>query len=81
MSNEGGGNDGALFQNQNKEKGDNRPNYTGLITVNGVKYSLAGWKNLSKDNKPYMALKLSEWRDKPDQAPATQTVDSDDIPF
>ena len=79
---EGRGNDGALFQNRNKEKGDNRPHYTGLITVGGVKYSLAGWKNLSKDDQPYVALRISEWREKGDAEPAkAETRDVDDIPF
>lgn len=79
---EGRGNDGALFQNKNKEKGDSRPHYTGLIEVGGVKYSLAGWKNLSKAGQPYVALRISEWREKSDEgAQQTQSQDPDDIPF
>lgn len=54
---------GALFPNKNKERGDNRPHYTGSIEVNGTKYSLAGWKKLDRNEKPYMSLKISEWRD------------------
>ena len=77
-----GGNDGALFPNKNKEKGDSRPHYTGNIEIDGTKYSLAAWKNLSKDNNPYLSLKLSEWRDHSESAPAASApVDVDDIPF
>jgi len=77
-----GGNDGALFPNKNKERGDTRPHFTGNIEVDDVKYSLAAWKNLSKDGNPYMSLKLSEWRDRSEQAETRPAqVDVDDIPF
>jgi len=84
MTDKKGGNDGALFINDNKERGDKRPNFTGNITIDGTKYSLAAWKNLSANGVKYMSLKLSEWRDgsakKP--APAAPQEDfDDDIPF
>ncbi len=76
------GNDGALFPNKNKERGDSRPHYTGNIEIAGTKYSLAAWKNLSKDDNPYMSLKLSEWRERSEQTPAAPVQrDVDDIPF
>ena len=84
MSEQKKGNDGALFINDNKEKGDKRPHFTGSIEIDGTKYSLAAWKNLSANGVKYMSLKLSEWRTgggtKP--APAAKQDDfDDDIPF
>ncbi len=80
---------GALFPN---DKGDNpsRPDMRGEVTINGVKYSLSGWKNTSKAGNPYLGLKVSEWKEKeeassqPAPHPAAQTnqaVMDDAIPF
>ena len=82
MSEKKSGNDGALFINDNKESGDKRPYFTGNITVDGVKYSLAGWKNVSANDVKYISLKLSEWRTKSEEKPAPKQEEfDDDIPF
>ena len=81
MTDRKGGNDGALFINDKKEPGDKRPYFTGNITVNGVKYSLAGWKNISANDVKYISLKISEWRDAGEHrkaAPAPQREEFDD---
>ena len=79
---------GALFPN---DKGDNpsRPDMRGEVTINGVKYSLSGWKNTSKAGNAYLGLKVSEWKEKEESAPApsqpaaqtNQAVMDDAIPF
>ena len=86
MAKKSGGNDGVLFINENKERGDKRPNFTGSIEVDGTKYSLAAWKNISANDVKYISLKLSEWREKgdekKDEAKPEQKDDfDDDIPF
>lgn len=81
MTDKKSGNDGALFINDNKESGDKRPYFTGNITIDGKKYSLAGWKNVSANDVKYISLKLSEWRTKEETPAPKQEEFDDDIPF
>ena len=73
---------GAIFPNDKHEKGDQRPHYTGKVTVGGVEYWVAGWKKRSKKGDPYMSLALTlattqaERKGKPSSDEST-----DDIPF
>ncbi len=76
---------GALFPN---DKGDNemRPDMRGEVTIEGVKYSVSAWKNTSKGGKPYLGLKVSEWKERSaEQAPQPQQQKQapldDAIPF
>lgn len=36
-------NRGVLFRNRKKQRGDNRPDYTGRINVSGVDAFISGW--------------------------------------
>jgi uncharacterized protein (DUF736 family) len=74
---------GALFRN---DKGDNerRPDYRGDVTVNGVKFSLAGWKKEGAKG-PYLSLSVSEWKERApadgqSKQPPKGDLD-DEIPF
>ena len=65
-------NSGALFKN---DKGDNdkRPDYRGDVTINGVKYALAGWVKQGAKG-PFLALRVSQFQERTQQAarPAPQ---------
>ena len=41
-------NTGALWNNDNKEDGDKRPNMTGQAKINGQTMRVAAWNNVSK---------------------------------
>jgi len=64
---------GVLFKND-KQGNENRPDYKGKITVNGVEYWLSAWINESKkDGKRYMALKVQEKEGQPSQQSNSQS--------
>lgn len=76
---------GAMFPN---DKGDNpsRPDMRGEVTINGTKYSISAWNNTAKSSgKPYMGLKVSEWKERPEPAaaqnPQQGSAFNDTIPF
>ena len=97
---------GAFFTNDRKQS-PNQPDYTGNLAVEhdvvhdlmrqieeGVehpKIDLAGWKKVSKNNRPFMSLRGSVLRDRREQsapasyqAPAPQQGAAqldDEIPF
>jgi hypothetical protein len=78
-------NSGVLFQNDRKEK-DNQPDYTGNITMDGVKKRLAGWKKTSKSDpsKSFLSLSVSDFQEQKDPSPQSQPqapVSNDDLPF
>ena len=82
---------GILFKNDRKSK-DSQPDRVGSVTINGTRYSIAGW---IKDGKkgPYLSLAVKPWEDnaarnqpvKPERAPARDVSADDDfgdsIPF
>jgi len=68
-------NSGALFPNNTKEEGDNRPNMTGVVNVEGKEYRLSAWSNTSKNGMKYLSLKVSEKQEE------SQKQQSDDVPF
>ena len=59
-------NRGALFKNDYKEQGDNKPDLTGKLNVEGKSYRIAAWEKTSDAGKNYLSLQLTdpEARDK-----------------
>lgn len=71
-------NSGALFKNDYKEEGDNKPDYKGPFTdENGEEKEIAAWLRTSKGGKTYLSVKVSEKREK---AVASAGAD-EDVPF
>jgi uncharacterized protein (DUF736 family) len=72
---------GALFPAREK-KSENSPDYTGDVTIGGVKYRLSGWRKESAKGVKYMSLAVREGREvnRPIQQPAPYD-DSSEIPF
>ena len=71
-------NSGALFKNNTKEEGDNRPDMTWLVNVDGKEWRLSAWSNLSKAGMKYLSLKVSEKQENQKQ---DQQQPEDDMPF
>ena len=71
----------ALFKNDKGDKDNNRPDYTGNITLEGGKeMRLAAWIRESKSGLKYLSGTMSEPQDKPDTSNAR--VEGDEyIPF
>lgn len=42
---------GAAFKNDRKTKGDNRPNYTGTVQIEGTEYWVSVWIQEAKSGK------------------------------
>ena len=61
-------NRGAMFVNSYKEDGDNRPDFTGQLDVEGVEYKIAGWKRAS-DKKGTRFISLSIDKKEAEEAP------------
>ena len=53
-------NRGAMFVNSYKEDGDNRPDFTGQIDVEGVEYKVAGWKRTSGKGTRFISLSVDK---------------------
>ena len=54
-------NRGAMCVNSYKEDGDNRPDFTGTIDVEGVEYKIAGWKRTSeKKGTRFISLSIDK---------------------
>lgn len=53
-------NRGALFRNKDKTEGDRKPDYTGMLDVEGHKYRIAAWLKTSKAGLPFLSLNLTE---------------------
>ncbi len=64
--------EGVLFKNKRATK-ETHPQYTGSITVKGVKYSLAAWLKESKDGTKRLSLSVKPWEDNSVRAPS-QTI-------
>ena len=86
MSNDRDGS-GALFRETDK-KSDKSPDYTGSLTLGGVKYRLAGWVREGQRGKFLsISAKPDEQRPTPEQRAASQkpaggpTFGDDQIPF
>ena len=79
---------GGFFPNKYKEEGDNKPDITAPVNINGEKMRLAGWKKTSKRGLQYVSLAFKEQEDSggASQEPTTQAPEptpemNDDIPF
>jgi hypothetical protein len=46
---------GSLFVND-KKKGENDPDFTGSVNVDGVEYRLSGWKKTAKTGAKFLSL-------------------------
>jgi hypothetical protein len=60
---------GALFRETNK-KSEKAPDMTGHLTIDGVRYRLAGWTREGRDGKKYLSIAASlpeEQRQQPAQ--------------
>tara|TARA_R100001594_G_scaffold84217_1_gene118732 strand:- start:633 stop:911 length:279 start_codon:yes stop_codon:yes gene_type:complete len=53
-------NRGALFKNDYKEQGDNKPDLTGKLNVEGKSYRIAAWEKTSDAGKNYLSLQLTD---------------------
>lgn len=72
-------NTGALFKNNEKSK-EKQPDFTGDITVNNVKYRLAGWKRVSSKGANFISLVATELKPEVKKEEKTDFID-DDIGF
>lgn len=71
---------GALFVPDQK-RGPNSPDMTGKIDISGELMRAAGWHKKAKTSgNSYISLSISEHREQ-EQAPPSQQVSNDDIPF
>lgn len=80
-------NSGSLFKNDKKQDGDNKPNYTGTVMINGVEMWISAWlKEGQKGNWMSLSFKPKEQN----QSQANQTsyaaqqpssFDDESIPF
>lgn len=62
-------NRGALFPNQRKQDGDNRPDFTGKINIDGTEYFISGWWKTGQRGE-YMSLaRQNEKPQQPGQQP------------
>ena len=62
---------GSLFKNEKKQPGDNLPNATGRVMVNGQEYFCSAWTNESKSGGKYQSLSFQrveakQQQDEPD---------------
>ena len=62
---------GVLFREQNK-KSEKSPDFTGHLTIDGVRYRFAGWTREGKEGRKFLSLAASlpeEQRQQPSQQP------------
>lgn len=74
-------NSGALFRNEKKEEGDNKPNMTGKAMIDGVMYFFDAWtKEGAKGKWQSVSFKRME---KQESAPAVKQAEkpNNDIPW
>lgn len=50
---------GVLFQNK-EVKSDKHPTHSGTIQIGGKELKIVGWRQMSKNGKPYISLKVDE---------------------
>lgn len=72
---------GTLWRN-NKRKNDDSPEFTGNITINGVKYWQSAWVEQSKDGRKYFSQKFTPAEPtEQNRQPVTVEPDDVEIPF
>jgi hypothetical protein len=64
----------VIFPNTRKEEGSKQPDYTGEITIDGVKKRLSGWRNTSKSGMTYLAGQLSDFQENSDNGGGGNTA-------
>lgn len=77
-------NSGSLFKNDKKQEGDNKPNYTGQVMINGVEMWISAWLKDGQNGKwMSLAFKTKEQQNAaPAPSPAASgSFDDDSIPF
>jgi hypothetical protein len=57
-------NRGALFPNKRKTEGDNRPDWTGKLDIDGVEYFISAW---TKNGRTGEYLSLARQTERPQQ--------------
>lgn len=73
----------ALFKNDYKER-DNQPDYVGKVSHKKEPvYRIAAWLNESRNGKPYLSIKFSDFPDAQNQhqLPTDPFEGGDDVPF
>lgn len=82
-------NSGSLFKNDKKQDGDNKPNYTGSVMINGVEMWISAWLKDGQNGK-WMSLSFKPKEQQRQQQTANQTsysaqqpssFDDESIPF
>ena len=80
-----------LFQNEYKEKDDNKPSYSNsnftvkerVVLEPGVPYTIGLWRNkVDEGAKPSLNIQVAEKQEKPLKVdPSSEPDDLDDIPY
>ena len=65
-------NSGVLFRNDRKQSGDNKPEYTGSLNVDGQEFWLSGWFREGKKGK-FFSLSVTKKEDR--AAPTKSNID------
>lgn len=73
-------NSGSAFKNRKKEAGDNKPDFTGEMKVNGELYWLSVWQKKDKNGNVWLSHSLMEKKAEAVKEAAAKDMD-DDIPF
>ena len=80
-------NSGSLFKNDKKHEGDNKPNYTGQVMINGVEMWISAWLKDGQNGK-WMSLSFKPKEQQQtaparltNAAPAAADFDDESIPF
>jgi hypothetical protein len=68
-------NRGALFREQSK-KSEKSPDMTGHLTIDGVRYRLAGWTREGKDGRKFLSLAASLPEQQQQQRPQSEQQNS-----
>ncbi len=75
-------NSGALFRNERKEEGDNKPHMTGKAMIGGVMYYFDAWtKEGTKGRWQSVSFKRMDTQNTAPPAPAAAPVPDDTPPF
>lgn len=54
----------VAWPNKDKTEGDNRPDFTGKVNVDGVERRIAFWVQEREDDESYLSGKVTEYQDK-----------------
>jgi hypothetical protein len=69
-------NKGTVWKNQYKEKGDKKPDFKGIVNVEGKEYEIAQWYYPEKgDKKACFSIQIQPKQDN------SKGLSNDDLPF